>query len=51
MMRRIAWIAVCIAVLSVAGVLVAQQKYPNLPDLPVVLENEHRTATPRGRCS
>ena len=40
-MRRIAVLAVCIVALSVAGILVAQQKYPNLPDLPVVLENDH----------
>lgn len=39
MMRRIA-VGFLLIALGATGALLAQQKYPNLPDVPVVLEND-----------
>ncbi len=36
--------AVAIALLATAGLLLAQQEYPNIPDIPIVFENDQVVA-------
>ncbi len=41
MQRKLLVVAICMSTLTIAGVLLAQQEYPNYPDLPVLLDNDH----------
>jgi quercetin dioxygenase-like cupin family protein len=39
-MRKLFVVVVGLVIIGLAGVLLAQQKFPNLPDSPVVLDND-----------
>ena len=39
-MRKLSFVVISVAILGVAGILLAQQKYPNLGDAPVVFDND-----------
>ncbi len=39
-MRKLSVIVIAVAILGVAGNLIAQQEFPNISDVPVVFEND-----------
>ncbi len=39
-MKKLSIAVIGIVILGIAGILVAQQEYPNIPDVPVLLDND-----------